>query len=362
MPEPAPDRSPRAAASERPAVPARQLALGAALGALALVLGAYIAYRQLIHYERRAVEHVPPGAELALRVDLEQVVMFEPVRRHLLPLVDRVPVSGTGREPPPARLGRLREAGLNLGMDLREAVFARLPGGAWTLALGGIFGSAPLIPRIEAVLRAEPGVRPVTEGARLVLEPSGVALAQADDGVLLIASDAASLERARPASRGYEAVGLRREGPAALGALAGWLRALREVEPDAPAPSEPAQKASPQPATAASSSLVRASAWLELGDPLELSVEIEHAAPVEIAAARRELDAWLGTPTSPDQFAPEADWGGERALAARSQLTQSSPTRVTARASWERAELDRAAKSLAAWLEARLHASGPVAR
>jgi len=333
--------------TERHPVSAGVVALWAGIGAVALVLVAYVAYRQLLHYERRAIEHVPVGAELALRINLEQVVLFDPVRRHLLPLVDRAAVSISEGEPPPSRLLRLREAGLNLGMELRELVFAREPGGGWSLALGGLFAREPLLPRIEAVLRAEPGARLRVEGAMIIFEPSGAALAQAEDGVLILASDAAMLARALPANRGYEGLGLRRDGAASLGALGSWLRALSP-------PAEGGPLASNEP--------LRVSVRLELGDPLELYADIEHAAPSAVAAARRELDGWLGTPADGSNFAPQADWGGERALSARARLSQASPTQIEVRASWERAELDRATKSLAAWLDARIHASGPVAR
>jgi hypothetical protein len=329
-------------------VPARVLAIAGAIGAAVLVLVVYVAYRQLLHYERRAIEHVPAGAELALRVDLEQVVLFEPVRRHLLPLLDRVPLGDTGHDVPASRLLRLRQAGLNLGLDLRELVFAQIqPGGGWLLALGGIFGGEPLLPRIEQVLRAEPGAQLRSERAMIILQPSGVVLAQADDGVLLLASDAALLGRALPPSRGYEAVGLSRSGAAAFGALASWLGALSSAGPDAPT---------------TSASLLRVSARLDLADPFELNAEVEHGAPVDSAAVRREIDGWLGTPSEHVNFAPQADWGGERALAARAQLTQTTSTRVAVHTTWQRDELDRAARSLAAWLEPRLHAGGPVAR
>jgi hypothetical protein len=329
-------------------VSARRLALASALGAALLVAVAWVAYRQLIHYERRAIEHVPAGAELALRVDLEQVVLFEPVRRHLLPLVDRALAGDVARSASSSRLMRLREAGLNLALDLREVVFARLERGAgWVLALGGIFGAEPLLPRIEQALREEPGVRSSSERGMIILLPSGVALGQADDGTLLIASDAALLERALPPSRDYEAVGLSKGGAAALGALGSWLGARASASTR-----DPSSRAS----------LLRASARLELGDPLVLTADIEHGAPIDVAAVHREIGDWLGTPSDEVNFAPQADWGGERALAARAHLIASAPTRVSVSTTWERDELDRATRSLAAWLEPRVNPSGPMAR
>jgi hypothetical protein len=346
--DPMESERPSSSAPERRSVPARWLALASAGGAARLVLVAFVAYRSLLYYERRAIEHVPAGAELALRVDLEQVVLFEPVRRHLLPLLDRLPVGDAVESAPSSRLVRLREAGLNLGLDLRELVFARVqPGAGWLLALGGIFGNEPLIPRVERVLRDEPGAHLRSEGGTIIFEPSGAALGQAADGVLLLASDAQLLARAMPAGHGNEAVGLSPKGAAAFAALGSWLDALGSPSAGA---------------SSAASSLVRASARLELGDTLGLTIDIEHRQPIDIATVRRELDGWLGSPSDDANFAPQADWGGERAVAARAQLTQSAPARVRVRTWWTRGELDRAARSLATWLEAQLHAVGPAAR
>jgi hypothetical protein len=329
-------------------VTARVLALASAIGAAVLVLVALVAYRELLYYERRASQHVPAGAELVLRVDLEQVVLFEPVRRHLLPLVDRASIGAGAPSSSASRLMRLRQAGLNLGFDLREVVFAQLEhGGGWLLVLGGIFGDEPLLSRIEGALREEPGARLRSERGMIIFEASGAVLGQASDGVLLLASDAAVLERALPPGPGDEALGVSPTGPAAFGASGHWLRALG-------APNTVA--------AAASLSLLRASARLELGDPLRLTAEVEHREPVESVAVRRELEAWLGTPQDGADFAPQADWGGERALAARAVLTQSTPTRVSVQTTWQRDELDRAARSLAAWLEPRLAAAGRTAR
>jgi hypothetical protein len=333
---------------DRPGVSARVLALLGGAVALTLTLVVYVAYRELIHYERRAIEHVPPGAELALRVDLEQLVLFEPVRKHLLPLFDRAPLV---RRAQPAgavtpRLQRLREkAGLNLGLDLRELVFARMPDGGWVLALGGIFGSRHLLEGIEAVLHEEAGIHLRREGALLSVEYSGVVLTQADDGVLLVGSDAALLARAAPASHGYQSIGLEREGAGALAALPSWLDALR-----------------PEPAPSARASVLRGMLRLDFGDPLELALRIEHPASTDMGAARRAVAGWLGMPADADQFVPRADWGGERAVLARAHFSQASATLTLGSSLWQRSELDQAARSLAAWLEGRFLGIGPTAR
>jgi hypothetical protein len=331
---------------ERGALPARVLALWSAAVAAVLLTVGFIAYRQLIHYDRHAIEHVPPGSELALRLDLEQVVLFEPLRRHLLPLVDRAPLTGAPpKHSAPSRLVRLREqAGLNLAFDLRELVFAREHAGGWVLAIGGMFGTRPVLDGIERVLNAEPGMRSSRVAGVLTLLGSGLALAQAQDGVLLIASDAAVLARSLPASRAHEALGLGVDGAGALGALGSWLEPHGpRVPPEGPP-------------------LIRCSARLELDDPLILTAWVVRAGPGDVEAAQRDVAAWLGTPSGSDDFFPHPDWAGERALLARASFVSESDTSVRVSTTWQRAELDQAARSLTAWLESRFQAGGPTAQ
>jgi len=47
---------------------------------------------------------------------------------------------------------------------------------------------------------------------------------------------------------------------------------------------------------------------------------------------------------------PKADWGGERAVVARAAFSP-QPGQIIITTTWQRAELDRACASLAAWLE-----------
>jgi hypothetical protein len=332
---------------DRPATSARALALLSCLGAAALGVVAYVAYRELIHYDRRAIEHVPAGAELALRVDLEQLVLFEPVRKHLLPLVDRAPLAPPGSDPRGApRLLRLREeAGLNFALELRELVFARVPDGRWVLALGGLFGSRRLLPGIEEVLRREPELHVRREAAMLILEPSRLALGQADDGVLLVGSDPAMVERALRPSRAHEDLGLPASGAAALAALPSWFDSFESEAPRAPP----------------STSWVRSVAQLDFGDPLALTLRIEHTAASDVASMRRLIEDWFATPPA-GNFVPRADWGGERAVLARAQFATASRTETVVSTTWERSEFDHAARSLATWLEGRFGVGRPVAQ
>jgi hypothetical protein len=325
--------------SDRPFMPARVLLLWGGVLAAALVTIGYLAYRELIHYERVAVRHVPAGAELAVRMDLEQVVLFEPVRKHLLPLVDRLSLADAGGEvaaPPSSRLTRLREhAGLNLGLDLRELVFARMPDGRWLLALGGIFDPQRALAGVEKVLREEEPTVPLHREDRvLMLEGPKLAFTQADDGVLLIGSDAAIVERALPEADEYRRLGLSSEGAAAAVAAPGWLSHFET-------PGQPSLHSSRGVA-----------ARLDFGDPLALTFRVDLTDPAEIPEVQAAFEGWLGAPTAGARFVPQADWGGERAIVARASFEpQASGSVITT--TWARSELDRACASLAAWLEAR---------
>jgi hypothetical protein len=340
-----PDDPGMATRTDRPALSARTLALASGVGATLLVLAAFVAYRALIHYERRAIEHVPAGAELALRIDLEQLVLFEPVRKHLLPLVDRAPLAPEAAEP--ARMPRLlalrQQAGLNLVRDLRELVFARSPDGRWVLALGGLFGSRRVLADIEDVLQREPGLHVRRSGALRILEPSGVALGQAEDGVLLVGSDEAMLERALPATRAHAELGLGPSGAAELAASSHGFDGFGAG------------------AQRASTAWSRCVAQLDFGDPMQLTMRIEHAPGSDAASMRRVVEGWFAAPTGTD-FVPGADWGGERAVLARAHFATAAKTETIVSSTWERSELDRAARSLATWLEGRFLAGRPTAQ
>jgi hypothetical protein len=335
-----------AASVERGGIRARTLGFfGVAFAAL-MSLGGYITYRELLHYERRALRHVPLGAELVARVDLEQVRLFEPVRRHLLPLVDQ-PSPGLALPDAPgasSRLTRLREQGvLNLALDLREIVFARRAAGGWVLALGGMFDRDGLVAGIERVLASEPSEHVRRDAGILILEPWGVALGQAEDGVLLLGSDREVLLEALPESPHPASFGALGQGVASIAALGSWLQPWLK-------------------GTGASSELLasvtRVNGQLELGEPHELTLRVELSAAAEATQLRGALEARLGGDAAAG-FVPSADWGGERAVLARSRFEQRTSAEIEISSTWQRGELDHAARSLATWLRAHLQTHGP---
>jgi hypothetical protein len=196
----------------------RSVAIGGAALAALLVAVAMSLYFRYIHYERIAARHVPQGSVLAVRLDVEQVTLYEPVRRHLIPLL-----GGPGRSPPDAAatLARLEERTQLKRADLREIVVARgADRSEWTVVLGGIFprGTSPAV--LASALAAEdPAWAPSLDATVVVHRGTGVAVTRATDGAVIIASSLAGATAAVPARDSkaiYGELGLPPTGPGAL--------------------------------------------------------------------------------------------------------------------------------------------------
>lgn len=165
--------------------------MGAVLFAVGLAL-----YLRYIRYDRVAVLHVPRGAAVAVRLDVEQALLYEPVRRHLLPLL------GSPRETASrgdARLARIEErTGLRRG-DLREVVLATFPDSPdWVLVLGGIFPRGPNARSIAVAFASEGAAWDLSSDGRVAMGPGGVAVTRASDGAVIVASSEGALEAAVP--------------------------------------------------------------------------------------------------------------------------------------------------------------------
>lgn len=350
MPEPL-----QHAARDRRAISFRSLALVGVVLAVCAGIGAYIAYRELIHYERRAVDHLPLGTAAVARLDLEQVVLFEPVRRYLLPVLSEVPLAEEDRGGPSGgvrrdRLASLRESGINLAFDLRELMVAVVaPTGGWVVVLGGLFEREGMVDAIERLLTQE-GVRCTRTGPTLRFDFWGTALGQAQDGTLILASSPAVLESALPATRRYAELGVTRDGAGGVffapRQLRRWLGASASLL-----------------GNTWLDKLQRFSVTMELGDEqLELVGRFDVAAPPDLDSVTRGIEGWLGAYDSLTQFVPKADWGGERAVLARARLSKATDTSLLLSSTWEQTEFERGVRSLAAWLERRLELPPPPPR
>ncbi len=170
--------------------PFRFVAAGlVALTAVALTV-AVLMYTQLMGYERVAARHLPAGVEAAVRIDVEQRVLFDPVRRRLLPVLRRAIAPSLDSTDAERLFARLKgRTGLELGVDLREIVVASGPGtGEWGLVLGGLFPRHAVLEALHSLLQEAgvPGVHSVRDGQ--LRFANGRCIAASDTGLLVIAS------------------------------------------------------------------------------------------------------------------------------------------------------------------------------
>ena len=168
----------------------------------------------------------------------------------------------------------------------------------------------------------------------VILEPSGLALGQSEDGLRLIGSAADIVRRAAPPTRVAADLGLSPAGAGAAAALPRWIESLPWLDPS----------------TSALPSVRRVTARLDYGDPFSLTLRVEHDTALDLERLRSAVERWFGAPAAGAAFAPRADWGGERAVMARARMTPESPAAAVLSTTWQRSELDRACRSLATWL------------
>lgn len=162
-------------------------ALSAALGLAVWIWGRFV------RFEPIAARHMPPDVSVAARIDVEQVVVYQPFREAFLPLFE------AGRELPGSRMAHLeQETSIEILVDLREAVLAQDRAGHWVLALGGHFRRDGLLDGVERMLTSEGVKVHRADGPPHLVLPTGAAFAGAADGTLVLASSSDALRRALP--------------------------------------------------------------------------------------------------------------------------------------------------------------------
>lgn len=155
--------------------------------AMAFALALHV-YQRYVRYERHVAQHMPADYAVALHLSVEQAVVYDPFRQHLLALLEanRASIPEGGRKSVP-RLDILRdETSIELGVDLRELGIVVDPAGSWLLLLGGHFRADGVASGVRRMLQQE-GVRTeVRAGSERLVHESGITLAAAPDGVLAI--------------------------------------------------------------------------------------------------------------------------------------------------------------------------------
>jgi hypothetical protein len=306
--------------------------VGLVVVASAIVLGLWLF---VFGYDAMARRHIPGNAHVAMRVDFPRVLLFGPVRDRLWPVI-----TGEGNGPPPAgptRLEKIRAAtGVDLGRDPRELVVASTDGAAWVAVLGGRFEKGRFVQGLAKVARDEawPGFH--LEGEVLV-GAGGVTIAQADDGAIVVGSNASIVSAALPQSDEYKRLDLADDaalsfaisreawsGASGVGGGAFGSAALGRIE--------------------------RASGKLSLGDSPELTLRAEPMPGQPANEVARELETAIAALRVATLLVP--DVAGEKSMLAGAKVTTAPDgAAVLVSAPWPYEGLDRGAARLATLLK-----------
>ncbi len=133
------------------------------------------------------------------------LALFGPVRRHFLPLLDDAPQTASRKAPSRAA------AGLDLPSDLREIVVASTSPMSWVALVGGRVPKGRFVSGMEKVARDE-GWTPLRHEGRAPPRPGRAVLGQADDGTLVLGTDARDRRAALPPSDEWRRLDLPEQG------------------------------------------------------------------------------------------------------------------------------------------------------
>ena len=278
--------------------------------------GGLLIYFKFVAYGRVAARHLPDDTRLAARIDVETLLISDPIRARLLPLFDQ----GAPRPDLKPRHDRFRaHTGVELGRDLREIVLSVSDAG-WVLVFGGKFPKSGLVEGLRTTLAEEPTPSVLEDGVLQV--QNGPAIGQASDGALVVASDVARLRLALRGGGTYLRLGLPPEGAGGF--------ALQVSQPFPPGFAQ----------------FENVSGALQLGTRVEVDVAVRlranaSSAPERIAAAF----ATLGAAAPPESAA--------RRPLETARIQPHREGEVGVRLIWTRAELDQGMAWLASLLTAQ---------
>lgn len=304
---------------------------------VAALTAAYVYFR-ILRPPPRAHLHLPPACAAALRVDGVDLLAFEPVRNHVLPVLRDARLHQ--RAGGPSLRERLKAAtGIGLPDDVREVAFGSADGVQWVAAIGGNLESGRFVRGLETILR-EDGVAGWTRDGDLLLGPLGWAIAQADDGTIVLGTTASVVRSSLPA-RDPSATDLRLPHDAAIGfvAMGDLLDPAFAVLPGSKDLLEPK----------ATFDLVTGTFSLGSEPALDLTLRPRSRPAAELAPALQTQLAALGLML---MLVPANLHGARQAIAGAVVKAEGQDVRV--HAPWPRAELESAAAELAPILAAFL--------
>lgn len=319
------------------------LALTMVLALLVVVGGgAFAAYWFVLRYEPVAHRHVPTGSSLAVRIDFQEIALFGPVRRHLWPLVFEREANAQATAAPSSFADRIEAAtGLKLSRDIREILlvnYGRTDSGQWFAVLGGKIPSG--VVRGLAVELA--GKEETTAWEHLLPEDIlvwrtlGVAIGQAKDRSLIVASDRKTLALALPEQDGARAMGLPESGAFTFAVAASawneWGSGMA---------------ATFLPGLRSLAKLHGCNGRFALGSSPELSMQCRLASDVDANQVRSSLLGLVTVARGMTTLAGGADVLGERKALADLQIDALPDGRIMVTAPWPTAGLERGAEALA---------------
>jgi hypothetical protein len=187
--------------SERQSVPAKYIYVGLVISLVLAVCFSLFVYVKYIRYEARALRHIEPQQYVvAASVAVEQAVVYEPFRRHILTVFE------AHRKAKESRALHLeRKTGLELGVDTREIAFGLRPDGKVAIAVGGLFRRERFVSGVAQLLNDEGFVAEVVGNPPRVRGPRGATVGVARDGVLVVGADDAAYASAQSESGAWPA-------------------------------------------------------------------------------------------------------------------------------------------------------------
>jgi hypothetical protein len=309
---------------------ASRVGIAAAILAAAIGVAAVALYLFVFHYDAVASRHIPSNANLVVRARVADIVLWKPVRDRLLPLLlERGARSGKPRG------DRLRDlTGTSLSTDLREVMIASVDATSWVIVAGGRIKPGRFVDGVEKLAQEEGWTGVHREGELLIL-PGGVALGQADDGVLVLATDASLAKNALSRSDEQTHLDLPEDGAVTF------------------AVTKQAWSGAAGIARVAGASVLghveRASGRMSLGDSPVVAMVIEPAQGTTAASLAKELSELIREARLVTMLLP--DVAGEKG-ALGAALVNVSGEHVTLTAPWPYEGLDRGIGHLTALIRA----------
>lgn len=324
------DPDPPATAAEPPKrSPKRVLVVAAAA---MFVLGATVAvvlWVLVFRYQPTALTHVPAGSNVVVRVEAADIVLFGPVRNHLLPvaLENRPKEPALNKVPVAERL--YDRTGVRLPVDVREILVATMDGKSVVALFGGKISRGKFVAGLAEVAREE------NWGLRLekdLVVGRNVVVGQAEDGTIVVGTDRAIVMTALPASEEGAKLGLPDQGAVRfVVAKPAWenLSTLSKLVPEA----------------SSFGGVRRGTGSFTLGSSPELVLRLDPTEGTDPATIEQGMAALLTNLRLLTLLAPDR-MGEKEAL--RQAIVRREGAQVVVRAPWPYDGIDRGAAALAA--------------